>query len=120
MKLPNLTVVMNLIRCLIREPATEFTSSMETYLFGKLDEALEDYKKENSAYQHYVYKQRLLNFLEEERSFILKKDPSLKPALPAEPGAIPLTSISSHSPSESRAQERMSPDTPSVDLEMPL
>jgi hypothetical protein len=114
MNLPNLTAVMNLIRCLIREPATEFTSNMEAYLLAKLDEALEDYKKENSAYQHYVYKQRLLNFLEEERSFILKKDPSLKPALPAEPGAIPLVAISSHSPSESQQEERKNPDTPSV------
>lgn len=114
MNLPSLTVVMNLIRCLIREPATEFTSSMETYLLAKLDEALEDYKKEHSAYQHFVYKQRLLNFLEEERSFIQKKDPSLKPALPAEPGVLPLVPISSHSPSASQVQERMSPDTPSV------
>jgi len=94
MNLPSLTVVMNLIRCLIREPATEFTLSMETYLFGKLDETLEDYKKEHSAYQHYVYKQRLLNFIEEERCFIQKKNPNLKPALPVEPTSLPLENTS--------------------------
>ena len=114
MNLPSLTVVMNLIRCLIREPTTDFTSSMETYLLAKLDEVLEDYKKENSSYQYYVYRQRLLNFLEEERSFILKKDPSLKPSLPAEPGFLPLIPISSHSASESQLEERRNPDTPSV------
>ena len=114
MNLPNLTAVMNLIRCLIREPATEFTRDMEEYLYGRLDLVLEDYKKEHSVYQHKVYRQRLINFIEEERSFILKKDPHLKPSLPAQPGFLPLTSISSHSPSESQLEERRSQDTPSV------
>ena len=94
MNLPNLTAVMNLIRCLIREPATEFTKDMETYLLAKLDEALEDYKKKNSAYQHYVYRQRLLNFLEEERAFIEKRDPDLKPTLPQAPTPMPLENTS--------------------------
>ena len=120
MNLPSLTVVMNLIRCLLREPPTDFTSSMETYLLAKLDEALEDYKKEHSAYQHYVYKQRLLNFLEEERAFIQKKDPNLKPTLPQEPTTLPLISTSSHSPSESLEQERKNPDTPSVPQDLNL
>jgi hypothetical protein len=116
MNLPNLTVVMNLIRCLIREPATEFTSRMETYLLAKLDDVLEDYKKEHSAYQHYVYKQRLLNFIEEERDYINKKPHQERSALLRQESAIPLNAIST----PLIGNGLHSRDTPVVDLESNL
>lgn len=116
MNLPNLTAVMNLIRCLIREPATEFTKDMEEYLYSRLDLVLEDYKKEHSVYQHKVYRQRLLNFIEEERDYINKKPHQERSALPRQEAAIPLDAIST----PLIGNGLHSRDTPVVDLESNL
>jgi len=115
MDLPSLTVVMNLIRCLIREKPTEFTRDMEEYLYSRLDLVLEDYKKNHSAYQHYVYRQRLINFIEEERDYINKKPHLERSALPKQEAAIPLTAIAV--PLIGGLHSR---DTPVADLESNL
>ena len=115
MDLANLTTVMNLIRCVIREKPTSFTRDMEEYLYGKLDFVLEDYKKEHSAYQHHVYKQRLINFIEEERDYIQKKPHQVRTALPTQEAMIPLTAIAAPLIGDLHSR-----DTPVADLESNL